>query len=60
MTERLLDQMPKEIRIALGQFREPSADMLTFIAQLGAEDIQLNTASFPGDQQWEYEDLLAA
>jgi len=60
MTERLLDQMPTAIRIGLGQFREPSADMLTFIAQLGAEDIQLNTASFPGEQQWEYADLLAA
>lgn len=60
MTARLLDSMPKEIRIALGQFREPSADMLTYIAQLGAQDIQLNTASFPGEAQWEYEDLLAA
>lgn len=60
MTARLLDSMPKEMRIALGQFREPSADMLTYIAQLGAKDIQLNTASFPGEHQWEYEDLLAA
>ena len=60
MTARLLDSMPKEIRIALGQFREPAADMLTYIAQLGAQDIQLNTASFPGEHQWEYEDLLAA
>jgi len=60
MAERLLDRMPKEIRIALGQFREPTADMLTYIAQLGAKDIQMNTASFPGEQQWEYADLLAA
>lgn len=60
MTARLLDSMPKEIRIGIGQFREPAADMLTYIAQLGAQDIQLNTASFPGEHQWEYEDLLAA
>ena len=60
MTARLLDSMPKEIRIALGQFREPSADMLTYIAQLGAKDFQMNMASFPGEAQWEYEDLLAA
>jgi len=60
MTERLLDQMPQQIRIGIGQFREPAADMLTYIAQLGAEDFQMNTASFPGEQQWEYEDLLAA
>lgn len=60
MTARLLDSMPKEIRIALGQFREPSADMLTYIAQLGAKDFQMNMASFPGEAQWEYADLLAA
>lgn len=60
MTDRILDQMPKEIRIGLGQFREVTNDMLTFIAQLGAQDILLNTASFPGDTHWEYSDLLAA
>lgn len=60
MSERLLDQMPKEIRVALGQFRDPSDDMLTYIAQLGAQDFQMNNAGFPGDQQWEYEDLVAA
>ena len=60
MAARLLDSMPKEIRIALGQFRDPSSDMLTYIAQLGAKDFQMNNAGFPGDKQWEYEDLLAA
>lgn len=60
MAARLLDQMPKEIRIGVGQFREPSEDMLTYIEQLGAQDFLMNTASFPGEHQWEYEDLLAA
>lgn len=60
MPTRLLDSVPKEIRVALGQFRDPSDDMLTFITQLGAEDFLMNTANFPGDKQWEYEDLLAA
>ena len=60
MSERLLDKMPKEIRVALGQFSDPSDDMLTYISQLGAKDFQMNNAGFPGDRQWEYEDLLAA
>lgn len=57
---RILDELPKQIRIGVGQFREPSDDMLTYIEQLGARDFLMNTASFPGDTQWEYEDLLAA
>ena len=60
MAERILDRMPKEIRVALGQFQDPSNEMLTYIKQLGADDFQMNNASFPGDKQWEYEDLLAA
>jgi len=60
MPARLLDSMPKNIRVALGQFKDPSDDMLTYIAQLGAQDFQMNNAGFPGDKQWEYEDLLAA
>ena len=60
MAERILDRMPKEIRVALGQFKDPSDDMLTYIKQLGADDFQMNNAGFPGDKQWEYEDLLAA
>lgn len=60
MAERLLDKAPKEMRIALGQFRDPSDDLLTYIEQLGAQDFLMNTAAFPGDKQWEYEDLLAA
>ncbi|MEX1021033.1 MAG: mannonate dehydratase [Litorilinea sp.] len=60
MPERLLDKAPKEMRIALGQFRDPSDDLLTYITQLGAQDFLMNTPAFPGDKQWEYEDLLAA
>ena len=60
MPERILDRMPKEMRMGQGQFRDPSDDMLTYIVQLGLQDFLMNTASFPGDKQWEYEDLLAA
>jgi D-mannonate dehydratase len=60
MPERILDRMPKEMRMGQGQFRDPSDDMLTYIVQLGLQDFLMNTASFPGDKQWEYEDMLAA
>jgi mannonate dehydratase len=60
MAERILDRMPKEMRVGQGQFRDPSDDMLTYIVQLGLQDFLMNTANFPGEKQWEYEDLLAA
>jgi len=60
LPERLLDRAPKEMRVALGQFRDPSDDLLTYVVQLGAKDFLMNTAAFPGDKQWEYEDLAAA
>jgi mannonate dehydratase len=49
-----------EMRIALGQFNQISDEMLTYIKQLGADDFLMNTPRFPGDKQWEYEDLKAA
>ena len=35
MPERILDRMPKAMRMGQGQFRDPSDDMLTYIVQLG-------------------------
>lgn len=60
MPERILDRMPKNIRVALGQFKDPSDDMLVYIAQLGAQDIQMNNAGFSRHQAvGNVEDLLA-
>ncbi|MEZ4635273.1 MAG: mannonate dehydratase [Caldilineaceae bacterium] len=52
--------MSHKMRIALGQFNELTDDMLMYIKQLGAEDFLMNTPKFPGDKQWEYDDLKAA
>lgn len=53
-------EIPKKMRIGLGQFNELTDEKLTFIKQLGAEDFLMNTPRLPGDKQWEYEDLAAA
>src|SRR5262249_25947915 len=52
-----LDELP--MRIAIGQFNELTDEQLAFAQQVGAEDILLNTPKLPGEERWEYEDLLA-
>ena len=47
------------MRIGLGQFSELTDEKLAFIKQLGADDFLMNTPQLPGQQRWEYEDLLA-
>ncbi len=47
------------MRIGLGQFREMSDELLQYIKQLGANDFLMNTPSLPGENRWEYEDLVA-
>ena len=54
--------MANEMRIAMGQFNDLTDDMLTFAKQLGVSGVQMNmlgATTLPGDQRWEYEDLLA-
>src|SRR3954447_9289893 len=54
--------MAEEMRIALGQFSELTEEKLLYAKQLGVGSVQMNLlggSSLPGDQQWEYEDLLA-
>jgi mannonate dehydratase len=46
------------IRIALGQFNELTVEKLTFARQLGVGGVQMNTPLLPGEERWEYEDLL--
>lgn len=52
-----LDALP--MRIAIGQFSELTDEQLAFARQVGTEDVQLNTPNLPGDERWEYDDLLA-
>jgi mannonate dehydratase len=47
------------MRVALGQFHEPSDEMLTFALQLGLGGIQVNTPWLPGECRWELADLVA-
>jgi mannonate dehydratase len=54
--------MAEQMRIALGQFNELTEEKLVFAKQLGVGSVQMNLlghSPLPGDQQWEYEDLLA-
>src|SRR5439155_1674709 len=52
-----LDDLP--MRVAIGQFSELTDEQLAFAKQVGADDVLLNTPCLPGDERWEYEDLLA-
>lgn len=50
--------MAGSIHLAVGQFSELSQERLQFIAQLGVENVLLNTPELPGERQWEFMDLL--
>jgi mannonate dehydratase len=52
-----MDELP--MRIAIGQFNELTDEQLAFAQQVGAEDVLLNTPALPGNERWEYDDLLA-
>jgi len=45
------------MRIAIGQFNEPSYEKLQFAKQLGVSGVLLNTPKLPGETHWEYDDL---
>ena len=45
------------MRIATGQFNEPTAEILSFAAQMGVSGIVLNTPRLPGQERWEARDL---
>ncbi len=49
--------MTEEMRVAIGQARELTHELLTFAAQIGASGVLLNTPILPGEQQWEFADL---
>ena len=49
--------MSDMMRIATGQFNEPTAEILSFAAQMGVSGIVLNTPRLPGQERWEARDL---
>ena len=55
----MIDLTPLPMRIALGQFNELTDEQLAFVKQCGCDDVLLNTPLLPGEERWEYEDLLA-
>lgn len=46
------------MRVAIGQFQQPTDEQLLFARQLGVGGVQLNTPIIPGEKRWEYLDLL--
>jgi len=47
------------MRIVEGQFQELTEETARFARQLGVNSVQFNTPLIPGEERWEYEDLLA-
>ncbi len=52
-----LEQLP--MRVGLGQFNELTDEQIRFVKQCGCDDVLLNTPKLPGEERWEFEDLLA-
>jgi mannonate dehydratase len=50
--------MSDDIRVAIGQFNELSDERLRFAQQIGVTGVLLNTPKLPGDQRWEFKDLM--
>ena len=58
----MLDIHQLPMRLAVGQLNQLTDEAILFAKQLGIQDIQFNmyhgSSHLPGDQQWEYLDLL--
>lgn len=50
--------MDLKMRIAIGQFNQPSDERLKFARQIGVSGVLLNTPALPGEKRWEFMDLL--
>ena len=46
------------MRPGLGQFSEATDEQLTFIKQCGCNDFLMNRARLPGEERWEFRDLM--
>ena len=58
-TLQTVDLNALPMRVAVGQFNDLTDEQLAFAVQVGVQDVQLNTPNLPGEERWEYEDLLA-
>ena len=54
----MIDLSTLPMRVGLGQFNELTDEQIAFAKQCGAQDVLLNTAKLPGDERWEFKDLL--
>jgi len=46
------------MRPGLGQFNQATDEQLTFVKQCGCEDFLMNSARLPGEERWEFRDLV--
>jgi mannonate dehydratase len=54
----MIDLNTLPMRVGVGQFSELTDEQIAFARQCGAEDVLLNTAKLPGEERWEFRDLL--
>ncbi|MCA1553751.1 MAG: mannonate dehydratase, partial [Chloroflexi bacterium] len=54
----MLDLNTLPMRVAIGQFNELTDEQIAFALQCGVQDVLLNTPLLPGDERWEFKDLL--
>jgi mannonate dehydratase len=46
------------MRVAIGQFNQATDERLRFAKQIGVEGVLLNTPQLPGEERWEFMDLI--
>ena len=54
----MLDLNSLSLRAAIGQFNELTDEQIAFAQQCGISDVLLNTPLLPGEERWEFKDLL--
>src|SRR5437868_12772237 len=54
----MLDLTTLPLRAAIGQFNELTDEQIAFAQQCGVSDVLLNTPLLPGEERWEFKDLL--
>jgi len=54
----MVDLSSLSLRAAIGQFNELTDEQIAFALQCGVQDVLLNTPLLPGDERWEFKDLL--
>ncbi len=51
--------MADQMRVATGQFSDPTDDLLQYAGQMGVSGVVANTPSLPGETTWEVGNLVA-